>query len=260
MSRARPVGISVVVPLSSPEYLHYLENCLASIDNQSIDRSLFDIMLAYVYNPKNAADGVPMDALVRLAARHDATIVFHEHDYPDFPLALARNVGGRRAARNIVGFIDADLVLDPDTFETVLRLVPSSCKAACVHVYRMGQEPWHPIYKQLDKDVFRVHAKKGSFDAAGKGGCFFIDTALFHNMRGYDERIWGWGAEDDDMWRRLDNARVKMAHLLTDGIVAMHQYHEHRTGYAHRVATNRRLASISPSVVRNEDRWGGLEG
>jgi hypothetical protein len=253
-------GVSVVIPVSSGAYAPYLSNCLASLEAQGAGRKLFDVTVAYVYNPQYIESSKPLDGLVKLCMDHDVTLIFHSHSYPDFPLSLARNVGGRRATRRVIGFIDADLVLDPETFEVVIDMVPNKCKAACVHVHRMDQRPEDAMYGQLSKKVFRENLKLGRFDRAGKGGCFFIERTLFHQLRGFDERLWGWGAEDDDMWRRLANARVQVAHLMTEGILAMHQYHDHRSGFDHRAEENREMMSKALETTRNPNGWGGVSG
>jgi hypothetical protein len=216
--------------------------------------------VSYVFNPQYVETSKPIDGIVKLCMEHDVALVFHNHSFPDFPLSLARNVGGRRTTRRVIGFIDADLVLDPETFEVVLDMVPDKCKAACVHVYRMDQNPASSIYGQLRKNVFRANLKRGRFDRAGKGGCFFIEGTLFRQLRGFDERIWGWGAEDDDMWRRLANARIQVAHLMTEDIFAMHQYHDHRAGFDHRAEHNREMMSKALETARNPNGWGGMNG
>jgi glycosyltransferase involved in cell wall biosynthesis len=258
MTVGRATGISVVIPISSALYEPYLRNCLASLEAQSVDRGMFDVTVAYIYNRQYVESSKPIDGIVQLCMDYDAALVFHSHSYPDFPLALARNVGGRRTMRKVIGFIDSDLVLDPETFEAVLDMVPDKCKAACVHVHRMDQRPEDAIYGQFRKEVFRENLKLGRFDKAGKGGCFFIDATLFRQIRGFDERIWGWGAEDDDMWRRLANARIQVAHLMTEGILAMHQFHDHRDGFDHRAEENRGMMAMALETARNPSGWGGI--
>lgn len=262
MIRRRPDGISIVIPLSSASYVPYLQNCVASIADQTVGKDMFDITIVYAFNRQFREAEIPVGPLIKLAAENDATIVFHEHSYPDFPLALARNVGARRAVRRVIGFVDADLVLDPETFEAVLRFTPDPCKAACVHVHRMNEKPdglnGH-IYKERRKEVFRHNLKRGRLDPAGKGGCVFVEAFTFSEIRGYDERFYGWGQEDDDFAKRLDGHRVSIAHLLTEGIIAMHQYHDRPAHFRPKIERNRELLATSQTVCRNEGGWGGFK-
>lgn len=259
MTSRRPPGISVVIPVSSARYIPYLQNCVAAVADQTVGKDMIDLTLVYAFNRQFRETEIPVGPLVKLAAEHDATIIFHEHDYPDFPLSRARNVGARRAVRRVIGFVDADLVLDPETFETVLRFTPDSCKAACVHVHRMEEGPEHAIYKERRKEVFRHNLKKGRLDPAGKGGCVFVDTYTFFELRGYDERFYGWGAEDNDLAKRLEDHRVSIAHLLTEGIVAMHQFHDRPQRFNPRTERNRELLATSRTVCRNDGGWGGFK-
>jgi glycosyltransferase involved in cell wall biosynthesis len=238
----------------------YLQNCVASITDQSVGKDMLDITIVYAFNRQFLETEIPVGPLVKLAAENDATIVFHEHDYPDFPLARARNVGARRAVRRVIGFVDADLVLDPETFEAVLRFTPDPCKAACVHVHRMNKGPDDAIYSERRKEVFRHNLKKGRLDPAGKGGCVFVEAYTFMEIRGYDERFYGWGCEDNDLAKRLEDQKVTIAHLLTEGIVAMHQFHDRPTRFNPRTAKNRELLATSSAIRRNDDGWGGFKG
>jgi hypothetical protein len=116
------------------------------------------------------------------------------------------------------------------------------------------------IYEERRKEVFRHNLKKGRLDPAGKGGCVFVETHTFVDIGGYDERFYGWGCEDEDLAKRLDDHRVSIVPLLTEGIIAMHQYHDRPKQFSPRVARNRELLATSATVHRNDDGWGGFKG
>lgn len=250
-------GISVIIPVTHSRLVPYLSNCLDSIVAQTCDTSLVDVTVVYTFNTETTDYPDKLESLAQLCQKHSAALIFQEHTFPDFPLAFTRNVGARRATRRILGFIDADLVLDPEMFAKVLEVLKGS-GAAYAHVYRMERGPDDPIFRNLEVKVFRENCKRcGTPDPCGRGGCFFVDQRSFNDMHGYDERFYGWGFEDNDILRRLENARVSVLPLMRHGLFAMHQYHDHKPNHAWRAEKNRGLMATG-SVKRNPDGWGGI--
>jgi hypothetical protein len=152
--------------------------------------------------------------------------------------------------------VDADLVLDPEMFAAVLEIVKHR-EAAYAHVYRMERGPQDPIFRDLEVSAFRKNCKNGRCDPAGRGGCFFIDQGTFNSIHGYDERFYGWGYEDNDILRRLENARIRVVALMERKLFAMHQYHDHKPNHWWRAETNRDLMA-NEEIKRNPDGWGGI--
>jgi predicted glycosyltransferase involved in capsule biosynthesis len=250
--------MSIIIPISSADYIPYLNNCLNSIDKQT-NLKKTDVLLVYTYQKNNAEDQNKITEYYKsLNLNLPIEITFYQHKLDDYPLALARNVGARKTEGNIIGFVDADLVLDPRIIGKIWELIPRFSKAACVNVYRMSQPPNNPIYKQLDRINWKHNLRTGRVDHAGKGGCFFIDRRLFYKLRGYDERLYGWGWEDDDFYRRLDRSKERVINLTSFGIFAMHQFHEHKPDFRHRYEKNRDISLRDCKIARNPDGWGGL--
>ena len=90
-----------------------------------------------------------------------------------FQAAKARNAGAAAARTPWLGFFDADILLDPSFFATVIPRLTAG------HFYRAG-----PLTRQTWGSVICV---RDDFVAIG----------------GYDETYIGWGAEDDDLLRAL---------------------------------------------------------
>ncbi len=104
-------------------------------------------------------------------------------------------------------------------------------------------------------------------DCLGSGACQSATAEWFHRIHGYDERIVGWGSEDDDLlWRARHSGLVPVdirgrTHLL-------HQWHESerdRMAREGRLAefvqqwdANTEIAEHDPTVDRNPQGWGEL--
>ncbi len=104
--------ISVVIPhLNQPEAL---EACLSSLDSQSLERCLFEIIVV-----DNGSVSIPED----IVANHSGTRLLRELQPGPGP---ARNFGVRSATGDIIAFIDADCRAHRDWLRNALQTIRSS--------------------------------------------------------------------------------------------------------------------------------------
>jgi hypothetical protein len=251
----------IIIVVSSPWRLVYLENCLRSLNDQiNIDFASFGVTLVCMHREDILDDTFQpavMEFLARKQYKFGLATEFCFCSGDKFPLSLARNIGARKATGDIIGFIDSDLVIDPMTISQMLKLVPEHCKVAYSMVFRMPHRPPHEVYTISDINVFRTRRGEGTFEEKGKGSaCFFIDHNLFFEMRGYDERLTGWGFADDDMMIRLTMMKVRPLDMTGYGISAMHQFHDTYVGTKYNWKANRSLSLGSTKAVRNDECWG----
>jgi predicted glycosyltransferase involved in capsule biosynthesis len=196
--------------------------------------------------------------LISLATEAKAVLSFHDVDPGPFHLTLARNVAARRSTGEILAFVDADIVLDP---ETVRRAIPLVLNGHAVVVYASYMQNFidPKVYEVTDAYSFRENARLGDVHLDGYGGCFFVSREVFEAIGGYDEEFVGWGAEDADIVDRLNahGARVLSLSAL-EGIVCIHQYHGVSSDGRHnQAAANRRHYLSTTTIVRNPRGWGG---
>ena len=106
------VGIDIVLPISSIGWLPYLCNACRSIRNQRYPQDYIGIIVSYLYGSEE-----PLETIASLCRDFDALLVQTKRRQMEaFETPLARNAGARHAARDMIAFIDADLILHPDTF------------------------------------------------------------------------------------------------------------------------------------------------
>lgn len=267
----RPKDISIIIPVSSAKWYPYLANCLKSIAIQFERRDDYEIVIAYMRPGTKVSVPNPMDeetlqeqrAFDDLCSEFGANVICHVHSKKDYPLALNRNIGARRATKKYLAFIDCDLILDPDTFVAAQQQVPKVGSAAHCLVYRMNKRlvPDHSAYEKIwdDRASFQSLWKCGELETSGRGGFFYISRKLFYSIRGYDERMVGWGGEDDDLYTRLTDAGHRIVHLSPEcGIYAVHQWHRHKPQYRQRTDKNWEKWRTASGLVRNvDDGWGG---
>ena len=111
MTAKQPL-ISVVIPhLNQPEGL---DACLSSLDAQSLDRALFEVVVV-----DNGSISVPKDVI----ANHPGTRLLRELQPGPGP---ARNCGIQEAVGSILAFIDADCRAHPNWLQNALETLRSS--------------------------------------------------------------------------------------------------------------------------------------
>jgi glycosyltransferase involved in cell wall biosynthesis len=95
--------ISVIIPTLNEE--KYLPRCLKSLVNQTTDRSLEILVI----------DGGSRDKTVQVARKYADQVLMN----PQAPVGAARNLGARVANGNILAFIDADTIANPQWLSTI---------------------------------------------------------------------------------------------------------------------------------------------
>ena len=104
--------VSVIVPhLNQPDSL---EACLSSLDAQSLERSVFEIIVV-----DNGSTSMP-EAVVE---RHPGTHLLQERRPGP---GLARNLGAEAASGELLCFIDADCIAHPDWLRRLLQAFSSA--------------------------------------------------------------------------------------------------------------------------------------
>ena len=175
------------------------------------------------------------------------------------PLASARNVAARAATGDVIVFLDMDCIPTPtlladyagflDTFDGLL----------------MGEVLYLPggatdgdwQYDRFAEIAVKHSDRRGpppqGIEICTDYRCFWslnfaMRRATFLRLGGFDERYVGYGGEDTDFGKALDEAGVAIAWIK--GGLAYHQYHPHHMPPVHHL----------DSVVRNaelfETKWG----
>lgn len=251
MMVAGGVGVSVIVPFGYRDTTTRVENCVLSILGQTyIQRSQLEVILVNI--ERDSLHVIPVG--FSGAVRKLTTIKASKY----FPLSLARNLGAKQASFDTVAFVDSDMLLDPETLCRSLQY-----RLDLVTVWAVYLDEVYSTNDIAKNDVawFRW-ALRGRCPAhRGYGGLVQMPRAVFLAMRGYDEVYdAGWGTEDNDIVDRAIEYGCGWVNLSnTDGILALHQYHE--TKAAKRdldVLANREYYKATETVVRNIGSFGDI--
>ena len=179
---SRPPAVSVIVPVFNK--LRW------------VGRSADSIMIAarhahaeVVFVDHGSTDG----SREVLARHHDALVL----DHLGGTVGAVRNAGARRANGEIICFIDCDVVVQPDHFDRVARvLAATGAGAVGCEVDISPERLW------LESTWHALHARRSSgyrrwINAANLA----VRRDVFEALGGFDERLVS--AEENDLCRRL---------------------------------------------------------
>lgn len=177
----------------------------------------------------------------------------------DLPLSRARNSVARAARGQVLIFLDIDCIPAPDVCCTYGRLAKSGAGLLMGEVMYLpsgaAKGDWR--IKAFD-DVAERHSDRpgpptGPIARCADYRCFWSLNFAIHRSDwdqsgGFDERFTGYGGEDTDFGRQLDDRGIPISWVR--GARVYHQYHQHCMPPIHHI----------PSILRNTEifakKWG----
>src|SRR5258708_565580 len=178
--------ISVIIPhLNQPDGL---EACLRSLEAQSLDRSLFEIVVV-----DNGSAVAPHEVV----ARYPSARLLRESQPGPGP---ARNTGTRSATGDVFAFIDADCRAHPDWLRTALQVLHSlpsrTILGGDVRIWRNKDGEFTAIeaYESVFAYRFKLYIEQHGFSGTGNLVMFREDFETIGPFAGIDvaeDMEWG---------------------------------------------------------------------
>lgn len=189
---------------------HHLERSLAAMLSQAFHQP-YEVVVVDYGCPRGTFGWCQQLNLKRLTA------VRALDDVAFFNRSRAKNLGATAARGRILAFIDADILPDPSWLASAVE----------------------PIARD-ERDLMRVHQHRGGWD---RWGSCAMSRTLYDQLRGYDEAMQDWGAEDLDLYHRAAmKARVGWFHPYL--LHPIRHSHDERTRY-------HRCRDIDATIARN---------
>jgi len=242
-----------------------IENLLASLRGQYLPETCVDITICDL-----GSQPEHLDDLKRRCERHRARLICLHEPEPVWSRSRAVNIAvkhSNRFARYILP-TDLDMLFSPNFIEAVLR-THLALKDRCFVISDALDLPPEAMAKVFDPvhEFDRLRDAATYRDCVGSGACQSTTRAWWHLVHGYDERLRGWGYEDDDLLTRARRSRL-LPITIQDRADMLHQWHETEASMAQRQGRvdefrqgyerNQRLCRENHSLVRNPDGWGEL--
>jgi glycosyltransferase involved in cell wall biosynthesis len=145
------IEISVIVPCYNQE--RYLARCLASLQNQTLSRDRYEVILV---------DNLSEDGSAAIARTDPGVIIVEESKRGSY---AARNAGARIAKGNILAFTDSDCEVAPTWLEQILQAMSSQSTMLILGSQRFATETL-PLATLADYEfekaelVFNGHEKE----------------------------------------------------------------------------------------------------
>jgi hypothetical protein len=159
-----------------------------------------------------------------------------------FSIPRTINYGIRRTTADIIVKTDVDIVFSVE----ILRLIESYVEPArgmvgiCANIRSADFAPktdWNRVSKRH----------------RGRGACFAMHRDDWFKLRGYNERITGWGADDNDMWDRASRT-ISMVESREQPIY--HVAHPERKNSPEFPNWGKKNLKISRKGCSNPENWG----
>nr|WP_295869914.1 glycosyltransferase [uncultured Chitinophaga sp.] len=136
-------GISVIIPTYNRAYL--LDYTLMSINAQTVDKSLFEVIIVDDGSSDNTRETVSK-------YQHDFRLKYLFQEDDGYRVATARNLGIANAEGEILLFIDSGIVLDPGCISAHLASHTSGNQVVIGYVLGIEEvyDPGETLLKEID--------------------------------------------------------------------------------------------------------------
>jgi glycosyltransferase involved in cell wall biosynthesis len=178
--------ISVIIPhLNQPDML---DACLASLDEQSLGHTAFEVLVV-----DNGSASLPQ----HIVSRHPGTRLLYERQPGPGP---ARNTGARNAASRVLAFIDADCRAHRDWLRSALQALRSAPDGTIlggdVRIWRNNSNGFTALeaYESVFAYRFKLYIERQGF--AGTGNMMvhradFEEVGAFAGIQLAEDMEWG---------------------------------------------------------------------
>lgn len=222
--------ISVVIPIRNK--VENLHNAVKSLIRQNLPKSYLEIIVIDY--------GGDDDSKNMLDKFKDKRIKYlYVPEKGPWNLPRARNIGIRLSKGELVASMDADAILGKNALKEIYYHFKKTKKSVLYQMQRVDLK---------EGKIFRIHPPGvflGMFQATDRKNWF--------NVRGFDERMTGYGWEDGDLVVRMNRIGV-FSYWLSPKIKMYHQYHEESPG--EETYVNLLKSKLNFSYKANDENWG----
>ena len=158
-----------------------------------------------------------------------------DNDKKLLSLSHARNIGLKNALHDWVLCMDCDLIIPFDLFRVLSSITTPKNHNIIFWTWRHNVDH----INKLNKVKFIDKSPYGYFH-------FFNRKSVMSKIGGYDEKIYGWGSEDDDFITRAKRGKLKIVCL--DKLLIRHVIHEYHVSWKNNEQVKKNQAQLQYNI------------
>lgn len=196
-----------------------------------------------------------------------AGAIYHFSDVADQPWSRSRalNTGFNIASGKVLMCTDADMIFSPESLCHVYELICAFPNTTALIECRDLPFGWDDHFIQEKGINWELFERFGTFRGRwGMGGLVAFHKDVFDRIRGLDERMHTYGAEDLDFGQRTQRAGNRIHWVRQPGVRMYHMWHPSADQASHQegefkeiVDQNREIYYNDRSYIRNLVQWSG---
>ncbi len=229
--------ISVIIPVRNRA--KNLEGCIKSLLKQNFSKEDFEIIVVDYGGEDNTKE-----MLNKFKDKRIKYIYVAEKGVWNLP--RARNIGIRISEGRLTICVDGDMLLEKNVLKKIYIDFNDRSKTVLYQIHRRDIMPNGEI--KLRPPVPFPGSFPGCFQASARENWF--------KVRGFDERMTGYGYEDGDLVIRMARAGVPQYWMPTN-VKIYHQYHPESTG--EETYVNMLKSKLNFSYKANDKNWGSIK-
>jgi glycosyltransferase involved in cell wall biosynthesis len=249
--------ITVIVPVRN-RMGPAIENTLRAVRGQSYPSELVRLVIVD-YN----SDAPYADWLATIAAKHHAALI-RVADVSEWNKSHCLNIAIRRCTTRYLMVLDADVLLASNYLQRAIdELARDPLQVVMSQILDLPEteRDFPPEFDDADLVSARQRAAART-SGLHHEGTIITATEVLKRLRGYDENFRIWGAEDNDMVRRLEHYAMDLTSVASTSFY-LHQWHPKYEGADPDVIERQFQANwaylkrTQRTLVRNRQEWGG---
>ena len=230
-----------------------MRNCMRGIQLQT-QEGIEVIVADYGSSEKG------IEIMLKSLEPFDCTVYHYKTD-DVWSLSRARNIGIRRANAKHIASLDVDCIMMPDVVQATVKRYQENPNDFVVNRVCHCPKDLDVTSLVLPRDYPRLR-QTCECVRPGVGAYMSAPREWWFKVRGFDERMKRWGAEDDDIKKRArkDGRRL---HVLSQKkepeMKIYHQWHpksEARLNSRAQQRINLKIFKRDGTIIRNKGNWG----
>lgn len=193
---------------------------------------------------------IPTEFILVESSKKPSDITFYKHvdkyifsrTNDSFKKTQAYNTGAKLAKGDIFCFLDADVFINRDSFESLYSQIRDvngvylGYNGTAIYTTRSGKiefeeslSNWDKMCSLIDFNNVRTNYCTSKYivgNTNAVGGCLLMNRQTFNKIKGFNPNFIGWGYEDNEIISRTKILEVPIYKLYKEQDLLLHLWHD----------------------------------